>query len=96
MRALLWTAILVVAAAQGIASAPTAAASPLAVEMSAPADPSSRPDGRTARLDAQEVRPQASLNAQSGRKPARSESQVLSKNFPRPKPVQIYWFFGGR
>ena len=95
MRALLWTAILVVAA-QGIALASTAAASPIAVEMSAPADASSRPDARAARLDAREARPQSSLTAQSERKPARSEAQVLSKNFPRPKPVQIYWFFGGR
>jgi hypothetical protein len=95
MRALLWTVFLVVAA-QGIALASTASASPLAVEMSASDDASSRPDARATRLDAQEARPQTSLNAQSARKPARSEAQVLSKNFPRPKPVQIYWFFGGR
>lgn len=94
MRALLWTSILVVAA-HGIVAASTAAASPIAVEVSAPADVSGRTDARADRLG-QEARPQASLNAQSERKPARSETQVLSKNFPRPKPVQIYWFFGGR
>jgi hypothetical protein len=24
------------------------------------------------------------------------QPQVLSKSFQSPKPVQIYWFFGGR
>lgn len=95
MRALLWTSILVVAA-QASALAPAASASPLAVEISAPASTSSRSDARAATRDGQDTRPQASLNAQSERKLSRSETQVLSKNFPRPKPVQIYWFFGGR
>jgi len=93
MRALLWTVFLVVAA-QGIDLAPAASASPLAAEISAPAD--TRADANAARLEARVTRAQPSLHVQSERKVPRSEAQVLSKNYPRPKPVQIYWFFGGR
>ena len=35
-----------------------------------------------------------SANAPS--KPPQSEIKVLSKDASRSKPVQIYWFFGGR
>ncbi len=95
MRALLWTVFLVVAA-QGIALAPAASASPLAAEISAPADADTRADADAARLEARMTRARPSLHAQSERNVPRSEAQVLSKNYPRPKPVQIYWFFGGR
>lgn len=95
MRTVLRTVFLVVAL-QAIASASTVFASPTAVEASAPAQAASGPEADANRFDASEVRAQSSLRVQTARKPARSEAQVLSKNFPRPKPVQIYWFFGGR
>jgi hypothetical protein len=95
MRTLLWTVFLVVAA-QGIASASTASASPIAADITATANVDTRADSGAARFDRGETRAQPSLHAQSEGKPARSEAQVLSKNVPRPKPVQIYWFFGGR
>ena len=95
MRTVSWTVFLVVGL-QGIASASTTFASPIAADASAPAEAVSGPQAGASRLDAGEVRTQSSLRARTERKPASSEAQVLSKNFPRPKPVQIYWFFGGR
>jgi hypothetical protein len=86
MRTVLWTVFLVVAL-QGIASASTAFASPGAVNASVPADTVSRPEAAAA---------QPSPRTDAERRPVRSQPQVLSKNFPSPKPVQIYWFFGGR
>ena len=95
MRIVLRTVFLIVAL-QGIASASMAFASPMAVDASAPAQAVSGPEADANRLDADEVRTQPPLRVQTERKPVTSEAQVLSKNFPRPKPVQIYWFFGGR
>ena len=50
----------------------------------------------TARFDADALQTRPSLQTASERKVPRSQSEVLSKNFSNPKPVQIYWFFGGR
>jgi len=94
MRTVLWTVFLVVAL-QGIASASVAFGSPVAGHAAAQVDAVSGTESGASRLNVHEDRAQASLRA-SERKPARSDAQVLSKNFPRPKPVQIYWFFGGR
>jgi len=95
MRTVLWTAFLVVAV-QGMASASTALASPTAERAPvAAAETTDTPD-TTTRLEADASRMQPSLRVEAERKTARSEPQVLSKNFPSPKPVQIYWFFGGR
>ena len=95
MRTVLWTVFLVVAL-RGIASASVAFGSPVAAGASVQANAVSGPEAGAAGLDVREDRAQASLRAPSERKPARSDAQILSKNFPRPKPVQIYWFFGGR
>jgi hypothetical protein len=94
MRTALWAVFLVVAL-QGIASASTALAStevnlPVAV-VSATDVPSS-----TDRNDADPIKAQPQLRADGDRKPTSRQPQVLSKNVQSPKPVQIYWFFGGR
>jgi len=91
MRKVFNTAILV-----AIASASAALASPNTADSSVPADAVSRPEIIATRPGTGEASRQPSLQAQSESKPDRGERQVLSKNFQRPKPVQIYWFFGGR
>jgi hypothetical protein len=83
-------------ALQGIALVSTAHASPTAANSSALAESVSRPESTATRSDADALRAQPSPSADAERKPAPSQPQVLSKNFPSPKPVQIYWFFGGR
>jgi hypothetical protein len=60
----------------------------------ATAEALSVPDSATTRLEV--VRTQPSSRSESEAKPVRVQPQVLSKNFANPKPVQIYWFFGGR
>ena len=90
MRNVLCTAFLV-----RIASASAALASPIAADSAVPAAVS-RAEVVSARPETGEASAQTSLQAQSESKPERGERQVLSKNFQRPKPVQIYWFFGGR
>jgi hypothetical protein len=92
MRTVLWTVFLVVAL-QGIASASTAVASPTVVSSSASAEFSGL---RPTRVDADALKAQPSQRPDAGRKAVPSQPQVLSKNFQSPKPVQIYWFFGGR
>ena len=94
MRTVLWTVFLVVAL-QGMAAASTAFASPTA-ERVATAETLSVPDGTPTRLEASSLRIQSSSRGESERKPVRTQPEVLSKNFSNPKPVQIYWFFGGR
>lgn len=93
MRSAFMTVILVVAV-QGIASAPTALAS-TDVNSPAPAVSASNGQSAVAGPDADVLKAQP-LRADAERKPVRSQKQVLSKNFQSPKPVQIYWFFGGR
>jgi hypothetical protein len=92
MRTMLWTIFLVVAL-QGMAGASTALASP--TEKVATAETLSPPDGAT-RLEASSLRIQPSSRSESERTPVRRQPQVLSKSFSNPKPVRIYWFFGGR
>ena len=92
MRTMLWTVFLVVAL-QSMASASTAFASPTDMKPSAQTRAVATPDVGTARLDTLRVQP---LAVESERKPIQTQPQVLSKNFASPKPVQIYWFFGGR
>src|SRR5262245_59384830 len=83
-------AIFLVVAVHGLASASPAFASP---EASVSADPQVSQDAnRVGPSDAKDPS-QPSLTAQTERKPVRSEPEVLSSNFARPKPVQIYWFF---
>ena len=94
MRKVLWTVFLVVAI-QGMAAASTALASPTA-ERTTAAETLSVPERTTARFDADALKTRPSLQTASERKVPRSQSEVLSKNFSNPKPVQIYWFFGGR
>jgi hypothetical protein len=94
MRTVLWTVFLVVAL-QGMATASTAFASP-AAEGVATAETLSVPDRTPTRLEASAIRIQPAARSDSERKPVSAEPQVLSKSFANPKPVQIYWFFGGR
>ena len=93
MRTALRTVFLVVAL-QGIASASTALASP---DVNSPTTVSAS-DGQNAvpGPDADVLKAQPSPSADAERQPVRNQPQVLSKNFQSPKPVQIYWFFGGR
>jgi hypothetical protein len=93
MRHLLWTVFLVVAI-QGMAAASTAHASPTAEK--ATLEPIPVPQSASTRLEASSLRIQPSSRSESERKSDRTQPEVLSKNFANPKPVQIYWFFGGR
>lgn len=90
MRKLLWTVFLIVAF-HGMATASTAFASPTAEKVTL-----SVADSSVARLDGDSVKTPPTLRADAVRVPERVQSQVLSKNFSNPKPVRIYWFFGGR
>ena len=56
----------------------------------------SAPESNATRLEASAMRIQPSSRSESERKSERTQPEVLSKNFATPKPVQIYWFFGGR
>jgi len=94
MRKVLWTVVLVVAF-QGVAAASTALAAPTAERVDS-AETVSVPDGTPTRLEASSLRIQPTSRGESARKPVRTQPEVLSKNFSNPKPVQIYWFFGGR
>jgi hypothetical protein len=91
MRNVLCTAILI-----GIASASTALASPTAANSSVPTDTAARTEVISSRPETRESSTRPSSQARSESKPESGERQVLSKNFQHPKPVQIYWFFGGR
>lgn len=88
--------VLSIAFLVGIASVTTALATPIAANSSVAPDTMSRAEVTVTRSEAGDGRSQRSLQAQSESKTERSEGQLLSKNFPRAKPVQIYWFFGGR
>ena len=92
MRSALWTVFLVVAL-QGIASASSAFASPMDENTSrASADVPSA----TEAVDAEGSKAQTSPRTDFDRKSRPSQQQVLSKNLQSPRPMQIYWFFGGR
>ena len=88
MRNALCTGFLV-----AIATVSAAHASPITKDASAPSEAVSRTDVAVTRSDSSEISAQT---MQSEGKPERAQRQVLSKNFQPSKPVQIYWFFGGR
>ena len=94
MRTVLWTVFLVVAL-QGMASASSAFASPMDENSSSAAVSADVPSA-TASAHAEASKAQASPRADTARKSQPSQQQVLSKNFQSPRPMQIYWFFGGR
>ena len=91
MRTTLWTVVLVVAL-QGMASASTAWAAPKPTTSAIVAGP----ETAGTRADAIAPRVQASLRPDTERTPVKGPPQALSKSFQSPKPVRIYWFFGGR
>ena len=91
MRTALWAVFLVIAI-QGMAAASTEALAAPTGERVATAEAVA--DSTTTRLEA--VRTPPSSRSDTERKPVRFQPQVLSKSFANPKPVQIYWFFGGR
>ena len=86
MRKVLCTGILV-----AIATVSAAQALPITKDASSPSETASRADVTVTRPERSES---STLATQSENKPDR-ERQVLSRNF-HSKPVQIYWFFGGR
>jgi hypothetical protein len=94
MHKVLWTIFLVVAL-QGMAAGSPALASPID-EKATVAERLSAPDSTIARLDTGSVKTTPGLRAESVRKSTQDRPEILSKNFASPKPVQIYWFFGGR
>ena len=94
MRNALWTIFLVVAL-QSMAVHSTALASPIA-EKATLAEALSAPGNMTARLETGAVKTTPGARADSERRSTQERPEVLSKNFASPKPVQIYWFFGGR
>jgi hypothetical protein len=84
-------AIFLVVALNGIASASSAFAStseptPARPQQELNAGPVGFEQSRSAPL----------LKAEAETKPERSTGSVVSREVPQPKPVQIYWFFGGR
>ena len=88
MRNALCTGFLV-----AIAAVSAAQASPITRDASAPSEAVSRTDIAVTRSESADISAQP---AQSDVKQVRAERQILSKNFQPSKPVQIYWFFGGR
>lgn len=95
MRTALCTVLLVVAL-QGIASASPALAPPTDANSSAPAVSATGVPSAPAPVESDASKAQPTLRADAERKPLPIQPQVLSKNFQSPKPVHIYWFFGGR
>jgi hypothetical protein len=77
---------------QGIGSATTA----LAATDPRPAQPLSARAGETDRHTTAEARTHAALRREDAATPQASEAKALSKDFAKAKPVQVYWFFGGR
>ena len=88
MRNALCTGFLV-----AIATVSAAQSSPITRDTSAPREAVSRADVAVTRSEGAEISTQ---RTQSEGRQERAERQVLSKNFQSSKPVQIYWFFGGR
>jgi hypothetical protein len=81
---------------RGAGAWPSIALASPTTERVATAETHSVPDGTPTRLETSSLRIQPSSRSESERKPVRTQREVLSKNFANPKPVQIYWFFGGR
>ena len=95
MRNALWTVFLIVVI-QGMAAGSTAVLASPTGEKVAAAEAVSAPESNTTRLEASVMRIQASSRSENEGKTVRTQPEVLSKNFASPKPVRIYWFFGGR
>jgi hypothetical protein len=95
MRTAFMTVFLIVAL-QGIASASTALAAPADANSSAPAASATEVPSATAPAESDASKAQPTQRTDSERKALPIQPQVLSKNFQSPRPVQIYWFFGGR
>jgi len=95
MRNVLWTVFLIVAI-QGMAAGSTAALASPTEEKVAAAEAVSAPESNATRLEASAMRIQPSSRGENEGKTVRTRPDVLSKNFASPKPVHIYWFFGGR
>jgi hypothetical protein len=91
MRTSTW-AIFLFVSLKGIASVSAALAAPATEATPTPA--LAGPSAAVERLASDEQRPRPLVQVNSERKPAPVEAKTLSLS--SPKPVQIYWFFGGR
>lgn len=94
MRNAFMTVFLVVALQGTPVSA--ALASPMDENSSAPPASATEVPSAPAPVEADASKVQAPLRTDTEHKPLPSQPQVLTKNFQSPKPVHIYWFFGGR
>ena len=92
MRASTWTIFLLVSL-KGIASVSAALATPATEPDSAIVRPAAAVESLSAGGQRSET---PGLQGNTERKPGPIEAKPLSKDFSSPKPVQIYWFFGGR
>jgi len=89
MRTMSWTIFLVVAL-HGLGSAsPVSAAS-----SSQPVPSFARTEAGAGSVLAEDR--SAVLKTEAERASPPTEAKVLSRDLAKPKPVQIYWFFGGR
>ena len=93
MRRTVWTVFFVVAL-QGLGVASSAQASPEDANAPAHVSVASTASPSTGSRESDRSRP--TMQAEAVRAPVRNPSQVLSRTFSSPRPVQIYWFFGGR
>jgi hypothetical protein len=91
MRTSTW-AIFLFVSLQGIAAASGALGAPA----EAPQQLVVPPAIAVARLDTDAQRPAPLVPAGHERKPEPIQGRTLSRDFSSPKPVKIYWFFGGR
>jgi hypothetical protein len=91
MRTSTW-AIFLFVSLKAVASVATAHAAPTTEPIATVAGPSTAVD----RPATDEQRSQRVVQVNHERKPETIQAKPLSKDFSSPKPVQIYWFFGGR
>jgi len=84
-------AVFLVVVLQAVASASSAHASPTE-QAAAPM----RAHAKPAHVLAEENRSAAVLKGQREPVSQARDARVLIRDVPRPKPVKIYWFFGGR
>ncbi len=90
-------AVTIIAGLQVFASAASATDRASAVSGSRSATEMASADSAMARTaDAGQAELQASLSNAAERKMYESQAQTVAKNFASPKPVRIYFFFGGR
>jgi hypothetical protein len=84
-------AIFLVVALHGIASASVAFASTSEATAARP-----QQELNAGPVGFQQSRSAPLLKAEAETKPQRSAGNIVGRDVPQPKPVQIYWFFGGR